>query len=236
MVNSLTGLPTNPPSLFVDLEGINLSRQGSISIIQIYVSSKDCTYLIDVHTLGAKAFSTAGSSKSSSAGGSKYTLKEILESDAIPKVFFDVRNDSDALFSHYDIHLGGVQDIQVMEFATRVIRSRYVNGLAKCIEKDLVMSMTEKWNSRTVKEKGLKLFTPERGGSYEVLNERPLPEDLALYCVHDVKYLPKLWSRYNVKLSANAWTKVRQATIKRIAESQSPTYNGHGKHKAIGPW
>jgi exonuclease 3'-5' domain-containing protein 1 len=46
--------------------------------------------LIDIHILGGKAFSTAGASGK--------TLKGILESDSIPKVFFNVRNDSDARF------------------------------------------------------------------------------------------------------------------------------------------
>jgi len=39
----------------------------------------------------------------------KGTIAEvILESPDIPKVFFDVRNDSDALYSHFDVSLAGV--------------------------------------------------------------------------------------------------------------------------------
>lgn len=59
--------------------------------------------MIDIHTLGAKAFLTAGASGQ--------TLKGDLESESIPKAFFDARNDSDALFSHLGINLAGVQDI-----------------------------------------------------------------------------------------------------------------------------
>jgi len=50
-------------------------------------------YIIDVHVLKKKAFETP------SATG--LTLKAVLESDSVPKVFFDVRRDSDALFAHY---------------------------------------------------------------------------------------------------------------------------------------
>jgi hypothetical protein len=38
----------------------------------------------------------------STAGTNGQTLKTILESETIPKVFFDVRNDSDALYSQRD--------------------------------------------------------------------------------------------------------------------------------------
>lgn len=41
------------PVLYVDLEGINLCRHGSISIMQMYHSEEDHVYLIDVHTLEA---------------------------------------------------------------------------------------------------------------------------------------------------------------------------------------
>jgi hypothetical protein len=55
----------------------------------------------------------------STAGTNGQTLKMIFESETIQKVFFDVRNDSDALYYHFGISLAGVHDIQVMEFAVR---------------------------------------------------------------------------------------------------------------------
>lgn len=98
LVGRLQGLPTKPPSLYIDLEGVNLSRHGSISIIQIYVLPFEETYLVDIHSLQEKAFSQTASDKSQ-------TLLGILESPDTPKVFFDVRNDSDALFSHFNVKL-----------------------------------------------------------------------------------------------------------------------------------
>lgn len=41
------------------------------------------------------------------------TLKDFLESPTIPKVFFDVRNASDALFSRYKVKLAGIHELQV---------------------------------------------------------------------------------------------------------------------------
>ena len=141
-----------------------------MSILQVHVSPNDRTFLIDIHSLGKNAVSTAGSSGQ--------TLKGILESDSIPKVFFDVRNDSDALFSHYGIKLACIHDIQLMELATRSFSRRCVNGLTKCIERDINLSMSERKVWKETKEKGLDLFAPERGGDYEVFNARPLPEDV----------------------------------------------------------
>ncbi|TVY80733.1 hypothetical protein LSUE1_G005971 [Lachnellula suecica] len=175
LIDTLVDLPTNPPSLYVDLEGIYLSRLGSISILQLFVAPTNETYLLDVHILGDKVFSTPGTNGS--------TFKTILESASIPKVFFDVRNDSDALFSHFNIKLAGVVDLQLMELATRTSRKKFVNGLSKCIERDLLSTYSEKQGMKNTKEAGLKLFAPERGGSYDVFNVRPLPNEIRLYCL-----------------------------------------------------
>lgn len=228
LLDTLAALPTSPPSLYLDLEGISLSRHGSISIIELFVHPQNHVYLIDVYLLGEKAFSTQ------SPDGQ--TLKSILESPDIPKVFFDVRNDSDALYSHFDINLAGVQDIQLLENAARPSNRRYMNGLAKCIEMDTTMTSSEKSDWKIVKEEGMKLFAPERGGSYEIFNTRPVPEQIRKYCVQDGLFLPRLWSTYSAKVS-QAWAaKVRLETLARVSLSQTVDYNGKGSHKALGPW
>lgn len=93
IVDSLDGLPTFPPSLYIDLEGENLSRHGTLDILQLHVLPSDRTYLIDIKVLRHNAFSTPGTCG--------FTFKDLLESPDIPKVFFDVRSDSDALYSHF---------------------------------------------------------------------------------------------------------------------------------------
>ncbi|RYP88538.1 hypothetical protein DL770_004619 [Monosporascus sp. CRB-9-2] len=228
MIDVLLGLPSNPPSLYVDLEGESLSRHGSISLLQIYASPRDHTYLVDIRALRARAFSVPG------AGGR--TLKQILESASIPKVFFDVRNDSDALYGHYGIDLAGVQDLQLMELATRMFAGRrFLSGLSKCIEKDAPLTAAERLAWKAAKEKGVRLFAPERGGSYRVFDERPLSEDIRLYCVQDVRFLPRLWSRYDARLTPLWRQRVRDAAAERVALSQSAGFNGKGKHMALAP-
>ncbi|KAL5335731.1 ribonuclease H-like domain-containing protein [Aspergillus crustosus] len=229
MVKCFEDLPKNPPSLYIDLEGVNLSRHGTISILQIYVSPLDKTYLVDVHTLKEEAFSTK------SASASETALKDILESSSIPKVIFDVRHDSDALYAHFQIHLAGIQDLQLMELATRTFSRNRVNGLARCIQDDANMTWSERLKWRKTKERGVKLFAPEKGGSYEVFNARPLSDDIIEYCVQDVRFLPKLWEVYDKKLTERWRAKVQSEVLNRVLLSQASTYMGHGKHMALGP-
>ncbi|KAK4044745.1 ribonuclease H-like domain-containing protein [Parachaetomium inaequale] len=228
LVDVLDGQPTSPPSLYMDVEGVNLSRHGTISILQVHVLPLRQTYLVDVHTLGDTAFLAA----SLTTGR---TFKDILESTTVPKVFFDVRNDSDALYGNFQIRLAGIQDLQLMELATRSFPRRFVSGLAKCIEQAGLLSVVERRTWAATKERGRKLFAPELGGSYRVFNERPLPEEVRLYCVQDVHFLPRLWAHYAAKLTRTWEDKVREASRDRVALSQSPGFNGKGRHMAVAP-
>ncbi|KAI9771038.1 MAG: hypothetical protein M1839_002974 [Geoglossum umbratile] len=233
LLDNTVGLATNPPSLYLDLEGVNLGRHGSISIISLYISPVKKTFLIDVHRLGETTFSTTN--------GSATSLKTILESPTIPKVFFDVRNDSDALFSHFQISVDGIKDLQLMELASREGSRDFVAGLAKCIEKDCPISTAAKAEWQRTKEGAGRLYDPKRGGRYEIFNERPMRPEIMQYCARDVALLPGLYNVYNAKLRLSDrgafWqVQVREATRDRIKLSQSPGYDGQSKSKVHGPW
>ena len=103
MMESLSNLPTAPPSL---LKVMKVSWLGSVSILQIHVSTLKHIFLVDIHILRPSAFITTVISGK--------TLKTVMEDGNVPKVFFDVRNDSDALFYHHCIRLQGVHDTQPM--------------------------------------------------------------------------------------------------------------------------
>jgi exonuclease 3'-5' domain-containing protein 1 len=228
-IAKLDNLPRKPPSLYVDLEGANLSRNGSVYILQIYLSTENHTYLVDICTLGKTAFSTPCSTKQ--------TLKSIFEDPAIPKVLFDVRNDADALYAHFGVELSCVHDLQVMEVATRPRHRRgIVNGLGKCIEYDAGMTYAQRSLWKSTKDKGVMLFAPERGGSYEVFRKRPLSEEIKAYCIQDVVWLPVLYTRYRTALSEAQWREVLGFSEDRAAFSRLPGYKPHGRHKALSPW
>jgi exonuclease 3'-5' domain-containing protein 1 len=65
--------------------------------MQIFIPSRDRVYIVDVHTLKNTPFTASGRRGRS--------LKTILESPDDKKVFFDFRNDSDALFAHLGIRV-----------------------------------------------------------------------------------------------------------------------------------
>ena len=91
-------------------------------------------YLIDVYSLGSQAFNATGIKEK--------TLNNIVQDKKIPKVFFDVRNDLDDLFAHFGMALQETEDVQLIESATRRTTSfrKYLNGLAKCIERGVLYS------------------------------------------------------------------------------------------------
>ena len=223
------------PTMYIDLEGVNLCREGSLSILTLLIDTGIPTrrvYLIDVHVLGAQAFNTTGVKQK--------TLKDILQEEKIPKVFFDVRNDSDALFAHFGVELQGVEDVQLMESATRkTTQSRkFLSGLAKCVENNVAMSFgasgLRSW--KLAKEKGERLFKPEHGGSYEVFNQRPISEEIINYCIGDVQCLPELRDRF-WNTQATRWRHlVKEESKKRVAASQSSEYQPHGRDKAMASW
>ena len=225
------------PTMYIDLEGVNLCREGSISILTLLIDTDEIptrrVYLIDVHVLGAQAFTTTGVNQ-------KKTLEDILQDEKIPKVFFDVRNDSDALFAHFGVQLQGVEDVQLMESATRKTTPsrRLLSGLAKCVEKNAPMSFggsgSGSW--KLAKEKGERLFKPEYGGSYEVFNQRPIPEEIVDYCVGDVQCLRELRDKFWGSRDLQWRDLVEEESRKRVAASQRSEYQPHGRDKALAPW
>ncbi|KAG6115686.1 hypothetical protein E4U13_002560 [Claviceps humidiphila] len=117
------------------------------------------------------------------------TLKAVLEASQINKVFFDVRNDSNALFHHFQVSLQGVQDLQLMELATRRKNRRLVASLARAIKEDSPITFVEKLKWEQHKKWTKTLFDPKKGGRFEVFNERPFRDGILECCVVDVALL-----------------------------------------------
>jgi hypothetical protein len=111
--------PNAAADLSVDLEGYHLSRHGTISLVQIFVHATNVVYLVHVAVLDAAAFSTPVTVPSGIFKGMPLTLKTVLESSAVTKLFWDCRGDSDALYHLYGVKLAGVIDVQLWDVATR---------------------------------------------------------------------------------------------------------------------
>lgn len=188
-LTSISGLPLSKkvPTLYVDIEGNDLCRFGTISLIQIHVPAIPATFIVDVCVLGKQTFTTEitkAPAVESTDDASPITLKSILEGTSIIKCFYDLRSDADALYNIYGIDMDGCQDLQIMENATRRGSKRLLNGLARSItnyaelDKDALQAWTE------AKKRGKALFSPEIGGGYDVFDKRPLAPDLLDYCAN----------------------------------------------------
>ena len=228
LLDCIEKLPSKPPSLYLDIEGLNLSRHGSISIIQVLVQPKNHYFLIDIHLIKHIAFD-----KPNRLGT---TFRNVLESNDIAEVFFDVRNDADALFAHFNIFMQGIHDVQLLEVASRRASKRCVMGLTGCTKRDANMTEEQIKAFMATKDLGLKLFAPELDGSYEVFNSRPLRPEIVEYFTQDVVFLPKLWTTYKKKISPVWAGQVQEATVQRLLGSQAESYVPHGKEKVLSPW
>jgi hypothetical protein len=83
-----------------------------------------------------------------------------------------------------------------MELGTREGPKDFLAGLDRCVEKDSTISATEKKTWELIKANGRRLFDPAFGGRYEIFNERPVPQAIAIYCAGDVTLLPDLFKVY----------------------------------------
>ncbi|KAH7012259.1 uncharacterized protein B0I36DRAFT_340775, partial [Microdochium trichocladiopsis] len=123
-----------------------------------------------------------------------------------------------------------------MESATKTTTSsrRYLNSLARCVEQ-YALHGEELISWKRAKEKGRRLFTSEYGGSYEIFEQRPIPDEIISYCVGDVHHLPTLWKRFQA--NTNDWrVLVNEETKKRIEASQDLEYKPHGPNRTLAPW
>jgi exonuclease 3'-5' domain-containing protein 1 len=214
---------TSDQSRFIDLEGKDLSRYGTLSLISILVMPLGVISVIDVQTLGPEAFTTA------SKDGK--TLKSILSNSKIAKYFWDVKDDADALWAHHQVDLQGVVDIQLLENASRLShKKQFVSGPSKAITRDLSLTCNEKQKFIQAKDEVKKLM--ENDG----FATRPPDTKTLEYCTNDVSYLPALRDLYMKRIKSMWLTKAMEQSKKRVLEAQPAGYVPHGSHKAYSPW
>lgn len=233
LISSLPDLQASlsliPPSstLYLDLEGRNLSRHGTLTLLTILVLPTRATSIVDVQTLGDSAFTTPGPDGK--------TLKAILEDPNTSKCLWDVRNDADALWAHHKIRLAGVTDIQLLENGSRPSSKTYLFGLDRCIEKDLSLRWEEKqpW-ARTKQEVRALMNMPNS----DIFSRRPLDAKTLQYCVNDVVYLPALHKLYTKRINkSSGWlAKAMVESARRVTEACGPGYVPQSEDKKFGPW
>ena len=206
MVDTIKGVASvvemllnNGAPIAFDAEGVNLCRDGKLSLVQL--SNGSSTFLIDITKLGEEAFSEG-------------RLRELLESPRVLKVGYDGRADADALFHLYKTKLEPFYDVQIASVkrqdAMQGRRDRYVHGLKKAMGRFLEPGVASELQK--LKEKGLRLFAPDLGGSYYVWETRPLNPVLIDYASSDVEVLLDMknaWERYSPEAKNVEMAKLR---------------------------
>ncbi|KAI1063144.1 hypothetical protein LB507_005551 [Fusarium sp. FIESC RH6] len=129
LLKALDGLPTKPPSIYLDA---SFTNQKELLNLQLFVLPKNRLYVVDIKRLGTTALSDVGEE------GNFQSLRLALEAKDITKVGFDIREMSRILFRQFNVSLGGMYDLQLMELASRAVGQpkKRLAGLQKCIDRD----------------------------------------------------------------------------------------------------
>ena len=228
------------PALFLDSDGRRLCRTGPLTILEVHVDvpNQSHTYVVHVHILEHSSFSTFSTN-------GQYTLRKVLENPAIPKAFFDVRMDADALYAQYDITLAGIIDLQLMELSARAKRDGGSDGrlhsLATCVDHDSGLDPEKVARFESIKARGKALWDPALGGRYDVFESRPLSPDILAYCEASVLAMPRLFKEYNSRLDSKMYlTERHDFHARRIVEaSRNRVLVAHGPPRQAsskGPW
>lgn len=91
--------PKYVAEMYLDLEGDNHDKNGTLSTVQFTLAGMpNIMFILDVCTLGERLFHHVATNGKS--------VKGIVEDPKVPKVLFDVRQDSTAMYGQYGVRKG----------------------------------------------------------------------------------------------------------------------------------
>eukprot|EP00929_Paragymnodinium_shiwhaense_P123798 TRINITY_DN9807_c0_g1_i1.p1 TRINITY_DN9807_c0_g1~~TRINITY_DN9807_c0_g1_i1.p1 ORF type:complete len:510 (+),score=86.28 TRINITY_DN9807_c0_g1_i1:190-1719(+) len=211
-------------ALAVDFEGERLCRNGPLRLLQMSCSDDPTlVYVLDVFVLGQRTFTLQ------TPNGT--CMKSLLENEQIRKVWFDPRNDVDALYHQFRIMPTGIFDLQLAEVATRRMRNysvQYVSGLNRCIAQCTAVESDQKAFANRINDLGKRMFEPQNGGTYEVFRKRPLNPVILVYAAHDSRYMFALYEQYTSNLDESWIRRVLQAGTDRAILAFNEQYVAPG--------
>jgi hypothetical protein len=163
-----------------DIEGENLGRDGVITLLQIGVNDKS-VICFDILALGDQEVFE--------------NLKPIFESKRICKLCYDCRTDGDVLKSKYGVQLNCVYDIQVLyTFLFQKEGDPFLKGLHHALQEPGIVR-PESTKKVMLQKKKIKESLQKIGS--QIFLERPIPENVLMYCVSDVVYLYKMFYHWH---------------------------------------
>jgi hypothetical protein len=208
--------------LACDFEGVSLgSIDGKVCLGQFATAQH--SFLVDLIALSELAFTTKSQSGT--------TLKHILESTAITKVFCDPRADSVALYREYNIQMSTVKCVQLMHVAFQRSLGYSMDFLAglHVIVASSLPDQAVAFGER--KMKGRQFFE----GNSSVWRTRPLPDILLDYATADVVILLDLYYYLTSQLNTYWMKLVDEQSRLRVLTYEQKDYYPQNRANAIAP-
>jgi len=97
------------PELCLDCEGTNL-LEGKLTMLQLHITSLNQTFVFSLTKIGGYVFEMSNEDRIS--------LRDVLQDERYLQGWWDPRADTYALWEQYDIKLGSVIDISLVEVAS----------------------------------------------------------------------------------------------------------------------
>jgi exonuclease 3'-5' domain-containing protein 1 len=203
------------PELTLDSEGWNLGIHGTLTILQMRIRSLKHTFVFDVLALG-------GTNMFETEGAEGQSLKKVLQSKEHVQLWWDLRQDQEALLHHLGILIGNRIDVQLMELAVR--NSPYVQSLrglssAVWIDGHTWMSNVDVFEWVRKNKEAKEYFAMS---NYECFNQRPLSDLTLEYSADDVDAIERLYDVYCQMMTDERWELVLVETDNRILRSMLP--------------
>jgi len=200
-----------------DLEGVNLGKNGLLTLLQIAVDEYT-VYCFDVLVLGKVIFT-------------EEFLGSIFASYEIIKLCFDCRIDGEVMQIHLNhLRVNALFDVQVLyTMLFQAPRDRYLKGLQHVLQsQEEVVQHKETLHSVVSLKHQIKSLLKNSSDQNHLFLKRPIAQEILEYCASDVIYLLRmhfLWSAKEVH--PNTVLKITNDRLRRFCSRKNPIAPRH---------
>lgn len=164
-----------------DLEGVNLGRQGQVTLLQLAVD-ESCVFCFDILMLGPALL------------GQNF-LGPLFMSPHMVKLCFDCRVDGDVLHTHFGIHIPHVYDIQVLyTMLFQANNDRFLKGLRHVLQTSGIISCPYRLHHILAAKTKIKTLMTANANLFQM---RPVTTELLQYCSSDVVFLLRMYRHWH---------------------------------------
>lgn len=190
----------------LDMEGCNLGRSGTTSLLQLSASTRE-VYIFDVVALGRELFSAA-------------YLLPILSSPKIIKLCYDCRCDAEALFYQHGVMAFGLYDLQIVYTALfQSADDPFLKGMHKALQSPGVLQPTE---IACVVKRKLAAKQEWAANNFDSVFARPLSAEFLQYCAADAAYLFRMHQQWSAYVSEQLVVETTQQRMRRFISMTPP--------------